>query len=77
VLASNKEYGNAIHISGIVQLPISYVIVKDNVFVCNSHDSEIWENGTATGIQSYEFTNINKFIKKCYKRAYFHGSRSI
>lgn len=28
-------------------------------------------------LKSYEFTNINKFIKKCYKRAYFHGSRSI
>lgn len=33
------------------------VVVKDNVFVSNSHDSEIWENGSATGIQSYEFTN--------------------
>lgn len=33
------------------------VVVKNNVFVSNSQDSEIWENGTATGIQSYEFAN--------------------
>lgn len=33
------------------------VVVKDNVFVANSQDSEIWENGSATGIESYEFTN--------------------
>ena len=33
------------------------VVVKDNVFVSNSHDSEIWETGTATGIQAYEFTS--------------------
>lgn len=33
------------------------VVVKDNVFVSNSQDSEIWENGSATGIHSYEFTN--------------------
>lgn len=33
------------------------VVVKDNVFVSNSQDSEIWENGSSTGIESYEFTN--------------------
>lgn len=33
------------------------VVVKDNVFVSNSQDSEIWESGSATGIESYEFTN--------------------
>ena len=33
------------------------VVVKDNAFVSNSQDSEIWENGSATGIESYEFTN--------------------
>ncbi|MBQ2800394.1 MAG: leucine-rich repeat protein [Lachnospiraceae bacterium] len=33
------------------------VVVKDNVFVNNSHDSEIWESGSATGVESYEFTN--------------------
>lgn len=33
------------------------VVVKDNVFVCNSQDSEIWESNSATGIESYEFTN--------------------
>ena len=33
------------------------VVVKGNAFVNNSQDSEIWENGTATGIESYEFTN--------------------
>lgn len=33
------------------------VVVKDNVFVSNSQDSEIWEGGSATGIESYEFTN--------------------
>lgn len=33
------------------------VVVKYNVFVQNSHDSEIWESGSATGIESYEFTN--------------------
>ena len=33
------------------------VVVKGNVFVNNSQDSEIWENGSATGIESYEFTN--------------------
>lgn len=33
------------------------VIVKNNVFINNSQDSEIWENGTATGVESYEFTN--------------------
>ena len=32
------------------------VVVKNNVFVQNSHDSEIWESGSATGIESYEFT---------------------
>ena len=34
-----------------------YVVVSDNVFVANSQDSEIWESGTATGIESYEFTD--------------------
>lgn len=33
------------------------VIVRDNVFVRNAQDSEIWESGSATGIHSYEFTN--------------------
>lgn len=33
------------------------VVVKENVFVSNSHDSEIWESGSATGVESYEFTN--------------------
>ena len=33
------------------------VIVKNNVFINNSQDSEIWESGTATGVESYEFTN--------------------
>lgn len=33
------------------------VVVRDNVFVSNSQDSEIWESGSATGIKSYEFTN--------------------
>lgn len=33
------------------------VVVKDNVFVSNSQDSEIWENGSATGIRSYKFTH--------------------
>ena len=33
------------------------IIVKNNAFVNNSQDSEIWENGSATGIQAYEFTN--------------------
>lgn len=33
------------------------VVVKDNVFVSNSQDSEIWESDRATGIESYEFTN--------------------
>ncbi|MBQ4530074.1 MAG: leucine-rich repeat protein [Lachnospiraceae bacterium] len=33
------------------------IIVKNNVFVSNSQDSEVWENGAATGIESYEFTN--------------------
>ena len=32
------------------------VVVRNNVFVQNSHDSEIWESGAATGIESYEFT---------------------
>ena len=32
------------------------VIVKNNVFINNSQDSEIWESGTATGVESYEFT---------------------
>lgn len=32
------------------------VVVKNNVFVSNSQDSEIWENGSATGVESYEFT---------------------
>lgn len=35
----------------------SNVVVRDNVFVNNSQDSEIWESGSATGIKSYEFTN--------------------
>ncbi|MDD6069417.1 MAG: leucine-rich repeat protein [Clostridiales bacterium] len=33
------------------------VVVRDNVFVSNSQDSEIWESGSATGIHSYQFTN--------------------
>ena len=33
------------------------VVVKDNVFISNSQDSEIWESGSATGVQSYEFAN--------------------
>lgn len=33
------------------------VVVKENVFVSNSQDSEIWESGSATGVESYEFTN--------------------
>ncbi|MBQ3514048.1 MAG: hypothetical protein IJA32_09680 [Lachnospiraceae bacterium] len=33
------------------------VTVKNNVFVQNSHDSEIWESGSATGVKGYEFTN--------------------
>lgn len=33
------------------------VTVKNNVFVNNSQDSEIWENGSATGINAYEFAN--------------------
>lgn len=33
------------------------VIVEKNVFVSNSHDSEIWENGYATGVKGYEFRN--------------------
>lgn len=33
------------------------VVVKDNVFVSNSQDSEIWESDSAMGINSYEFTN--------------------
>ena len=33
------------------------VLVKGNVFVSNSQDSEIWENGSATGVRGYEFTN--------------------
>ncbi len=33
------------------------VVVKDNIFVSNTQDSEIWENGSATGIESYEFLN--------------------
>lgn len=28
-------------------------------------------------LKSNEFTNLNKYIKRCYKRAYFHGSRSV
>lgn len=32
------------------------VVVKNNVFVSNSQDSEIWESGSATGVESYEFT---------------------
>lgn len=28
-------------------------------------------------LKSNEFININKFIKRCYTRAYLHGSRSI
>ncbi len=32
------------------------VVVEGNVFVGNSHDSEIWESDSATGIESYEFT---------------------
>lgn len=31
------------------------IVVRDNVFVANTQDSEIWENGSATGIESYEF----------------------
>ena len=34
-----------------------YVVVRNNVFISNTQDSEIWENGAATGIQSYEFTD--------------------
>ena len=33
------------------------VVVKNNAFVNNSHDSEIWESEAATGVESYEFTN--------------------
>lgn len=33
------------------------VMVKGNVFVSNSQDSEIWESGSATGVRGYEFTN--------------------
>ena len=33
------------------------VTVKNNVFVQNSHDSEIWESGSATGVKGYQFTN--------------------
>ncbi len=33
------------------------VTVKKNVFVQNSHDSEIWESGSATGVNGYEFAN--------------------
>ncbi|MBQ4523748.1 MAG: hypothetical protein IJA10_12460 [Lachnospiraceae bacterium] len=33
------------------------VTVKNNVFVQNSHDSEIWESGSATGVKGYVFTN--------------------
>ena len=32
------------------------VVVRNNEFVQNSHDSEIWESGAATGIESFEFT---------------------
>ena len=32
------------------------VVVKNNIFVSNTQDSEIWESEAATGIQSYEFT---------------------
>lgn len=28
-------------------------------------------------LKSNDFINLNKYIKKCYTRAYFHGSRSI
>lgn len=53
MLSSNKEYGNAIHISGITQLPISYIIVKDNqiynveqngIFVTGTNHVEVSEN---------------------------------
>ena len=33
------------------------VVVERNLFVSNSQDSEIWESGSATGIESYEFRN--------------------
>lgn len=33
------------------------ILVKDNVFVSNSQDSEIWESDSAMGINSYEFTD--------------------
>lgn len=36
------------------------VVVRDNVFVKNTQDSEIWESESATGIHSYEFkSNIS------------------
>ena len=34
-----------------------YVNVRDNVFISNSQDSEIWESEKATGIESYVFSN--------------------
>ena len=33
------------------------VVVKNNAFVSNLQDSEIWENEAAAWIQSYEFVN--------------------
>ena len=33
------------------------VVVKNNVFVKISQDSEIWESGSSTGIKRYEFTD--------------------
>lgn len=32
------------------------VTVKNNAFVNNSQDSEIWESGSATGVSNYQFT---------------------
>lgn len=47
-------------------LYIMYSIILDKIEYVEPHV-----------LKSDEFININKLIKKCYKRAYFHGSRSI
>ena len=53
MLSSSKEYGNAIHISGIAQLPMSYIVVKENqiynvdqngIFITGANHVEVSKN---------------------------------
>ena len=58
ILVKNNIIRNVYDVGFTIQGPkgsAQKVIVKDNVLVSNTQDSEIWESGTATGVHSYEF----------------------